>query len=768
MSDQNLISSKYKVRAAVTTALALAAGYASAPLYAQNQGGAGMNTMQIEEIVITAERREDTVQRSSLAIAVLQADQLKIGGVTQANDLQYVVPGLTVSNAGGIVQTYLRGVGTFASNARAEPSIANNINGVYIARPAGIGAIFFDLDRVEVLKGPQGTLYGRNATGGAINLITNKPRFDFSGNALVEGGDYNAVTGAGYLNVPLSDTFAVRVAGQVAERDGYLSDGYNDQDTQAGRLMALWKPSEKFSLLFTGEYVGTEGQGEATVPRSNVQATPSDPWTGPSDPLNIQPPTAAIPNGTRINNDGFTDIDVAAGSFELNWDLGFATLTALPAYRDSDIAYLTYTPGFSYNTAETSEQASMELRLGNSTDELKWVAGLYYFDEDQTETARLSASPIQNSLINTTATTESYAVFGQATYSLTDTFRVIGGLRYTDEDKTQNGASLRLNPAGGQIGLPTSNLGQTDFSNVSYKAGVEYDVAEENMLFLTVATGFKSGSFIPSIPAPNNTFKEEELTAYTLGSRNRFFDNRLQVNLEGFYWEYDDKQERFLSATNTGTVGLLTQNAGQATLYGLNIDMDFKLTENDEFHLGVEYLNSEYDSFTYQLVNPNDPNLTGLSQASTDCAVSLAQRPDPIANPNLPANASLQTVNCTGLDLVRAPELAGSFGYTRTFNIGSNWQLLSTVYSTFASEQYLSADFLSGSGEDDGYVLANVDLTLRSNNGRFAISAFGRNLGEEEVYTGGARYAFLANDPSLFYANIAAPRTYGMRVEVDF
>jgi iron complex outermembrane receptor protein len=250
---------------AVAAALALAsAGALSPAAYAQEEEepAAEQGTaigLQVEEILVTAERREETVQRTSLALSVLRAEQLKVGGVTQANDLASLVPGLTISNAGGIVQTYLRGVGSFATDARAEPSIAYNLNGVYIARPAGIGSVFFDLDRVEVLKGPQGTLYGRNASGGAINIITNKPKFEFGASALVEGGNFSDINGQGYVNVPLSDTVAFRLAGQMSERDGYLSDGYDDEDTEAARLMGLWEPSEKFSLLFTGEYTSVGG-----------------------------------------------------------------------------------------------------------------------------------------------------------------------------------------------------------------------------------------------------------------------------------------------------------------------------------------------------------------------------------------------------------------------------------------------------------------------------------------------------------------------------
>jgi iron complex outermembrane recepter protein len=754
-----------KVRAAVAAVLALASGCAVVSTAhaqeAQTEDQSGQAVFQVEEIIVTAERREETVQKSSLAISVLAPSDLKNGGVVQVADLGNVVPGLTISNAGGIAQAYVRGVGTFSTDARVESSIAFSINGVNIARPAGIGPLFFDLERVEVVKGPQGTLYGRNASGGAINIITKKPTPEFEANVLLEGGNYQRVNGTGVVNLPLGDTFALRAAGQASNRDGYLSDGYEDEDSQSGRLMGLWTPTSAFSMLFTGEYVNIGGQGAAAVPRStlNPAIMNADPYQGPSDAL--QPPTGLIPGGTRILNDGMQDTDIAAASIEMNWNLGFGTLTFIPAYRDADINYLTYTPGFRFNTAETSEQTSGELRLGNAGERLKWVAGLYYFNDDQTEAYQLNANPIQQNNLTAQLSTESQAVFTQATFSLTDTFRVIAGVRYTDEEKTSNGLSVSVLPVPAQ----TSLVGNVDFSDTSWKGGFEYDVGDNSMLFFTAATGYKAGGFIPSVPAPNNTFDKEELTAFELGLRNRFLDERLQINFEGFYWEYDNKQERFLGVTQNNTTGLLTLNAGQATLFGLNMDIVWRFSQNDTFKLAAEYLNSEYDQFNYTVYNPTGGT---YPVQATGCSIS-GNAPVP-GTPN-PVDTTDQ-LNCSGMPLVRAPEYSGLAAYEHQFFLGSGAKFLTNINAKFATEQFLSPDFIQ-SGQDDGYVQLGLDLTYLSKSGKWAFSAWGRNLSDEEVYTGGGRYAFsrpvvAGGDPSLFYANISAPRTYGLRLDVNF
>lgn len=723
---------------------------------------------QIDDIVVTAQRRSESVQDSSLAIDVLDSETLENAGVTQATDLGALVPGLTVSLGGGTVQTYMRGVGSFATDANAESAIAYNINGVYISRPNAIGPIFFDLERVEVLKGPQGTLYGRNATGGAINLITRQPEEGASGEISAEVGNYdririNAAGGVG------SETLAVRGALQYSRHDGYLSDGYDDEDNFAARLTTLFNPSDRVDLTIMGEYARTDSQGAATVARSAINPTPDDPWQGPSDGPSQQPPTAFIPGGTSIDDDGFNDISVKAISAQLNVDLGPAVVTFIPAYRDTSADYLTYTPGFSFNTAETSKQQSYELRAAGDGERLKWVAGLYYFNEDQTQRYELEAIPIQQSIVDTRLSTEAYAVFGEANFSITPTLRVLGGVRWSRDEKSQRGTTTAFLPAPGL----TNNAGARNFEDVSWRAGAEYDVGEESMLFATVATGYKAGGFFPSVPSPNNSFEPETLTAYTVGSRNRFFDRMLQVNLEGFYWEYKDKQERFLGATPAGTTGLLTTNAGDATLYGANIDVLLKPTAFDTFSFAVEYLHSEYDNFVYDVYNPSisAPFINSYAPEATGCALG------PVvpftANDFVPPLQydSTQSVDCSGMPLVRAPEWSGSVGYERIFELGRGMQLVAGADGQFATKQYLSPDFIE-SAKDDGYFAVNADLRLDFDAG-FSVMVWARNLTNEAIYTGGGRYAFsrpvvAGGDPTLFYANIRAPRTFGATLKYRF
>jgi iron complex outermembrane receptor protein len=723
----------------------------------------------LEEVIVTAARREQSVQTASLDISVVGGESLARAGVTQATDLGSVVPGLSVATGGSAVSTYLRGVGNQATDASAESAIAYSINGVYIARPSGIGSVFFDLERVEVLKGPQGTLYGRNATGGAINLITRQPTQEFSGEVSVDVGNYDLHRFTGAVSGGVTDTLSLRFAGQYSKHDGYLTDGYDDEDSRSGRLTALWKPNDAVKLLITGEFTNMDPKGDATVALSSLRPMPSDPWAGPSVGNAEQPPNAAIPGGTRIADNGFNDTNISALSANLNVDLGGADLTFIPAYRYTRVAYLTYTPGFYFDTNETSKEQSYELRLGKDTNAIKWVTGLYYFNEDQGQLYNLQAVPFQEAIVNTPLHTRSYAAFGDVTYSVAEALRVIGGLRYSDDKKTQGGSTTSILPTQ----TVTENTGERDFRNVSWRTGLEYDLAVEHMLFATAATGFKSGGFFPSVPAPNNSFGPEKLLAYTLGSRNRFLERRLQLNLEGFYWKYRDKQEKYLGATPAGTTGLLTANAGRATLYGADIDLQFKATSRDTVRTSVEYLHTRYDSFVYNVYNPSvsAPFVNSYAPQATGCAIG------PVVpytlNDFVPALRydSTQQINCSGKPLVHAPDWTGSVGYDHLFNLPGSSTLTASVDAQFASSQYLSPDFIQ-SGTNAGYAVLNSTIAWRSAND-WVVSVWGRNLTDKAIYTGGGRYAFTVpvqagGDPTLFYSSIRPPRTYGLSVGKSF
>jgi iron complex outermembrane receptor protein len=346
-------------------------GQTAPPRIADDAKDADTGTLQ--EIIVTAQRREETIQKSSLAIQVIGASELKTAGVTDAKDLTLLVPGLQIGTGGPDTQIYIRGVGDFGASALSNPAVATNLDGVYLARPAAVAGQFYDIARIEVLKGPQGTLYGRNANGGAINIITNRPTFDhFGATADVEAGNYAAIKAEGAVNVPLSDQWAMRGAFQIVSHRGYLSDGTDDARQQGGRIETLWEPGRDVSLLLQGDYTHFGGNGPGFASRTPGTLPGTTRWLGTTDsrannaqfalppaaalcvptfilngmdtaipPRGLLPPPACDTGGagpgvllvSGLSREAFEDNTIWGAHAELNWDLSWATLTVIPAYR---------------------------------------------------------------------------------------------------------------------------------------------------------------------------------------------------------------------------------------------------------------------------------------------------------------------------------------------------------------------------------------------------------------------------------------------------
>lgn len=753
----------------------------AASAYAQDQAAApaGGKNEGIADIIVTASRRAENVQRSALSIQAISGAALARANVTKPEDLSAVATGVQIGTAGPYPQVYIRGVGSYNTQSMGDSAVAFNLDGVFISRPWATRGMFYDLERVEVLKGPQGTLYGRNASGGAVNVITAKPKLgQVTGFGEFQAGNYNDIEATAALNVPLGDTVAVRVSGHAVSRDGYLSDGYNDDKTQAARLQLLWKPNDDLSILLNGQYQHTGGKGDgpvlspridgekfvgATDPRVTAIFT-SDPITGP---LNVYPKT-----------DGFLDISVYAVGAEINWNLGFGTLTVLPAYREATFRGLHYIPGFSVGNNEHNDQTSVEARLSNSGDKLKWVLGAYYFDENG---ANLNSRPnlvvlqgVQSQIQqNLDLNTRSAAVFGQATFSVTDRFRVTGGLRYTYERKKFKELLVNYSPPSPQGGCaagvfdpntpyPPVLLCRLDINNdenktynaVTWKAGVEYDVGPRSMAYANVSTGFKSGGYF-SAPPPNE-YSPEKMTAFEAGIKNRFLDNRLQVNVEAFFWRYRDHQESYIGPTSVpGFFTFLTTNAGRARSYGADLDILFQATPQDELNLKVQYNKTRYDSFSFNYPSGNfGPVVTGCN-----------------ATPFTPP--ADQIVNCSGQSLVRAPLWSGNAAYAHMFDLGNKGDIRASFNLQFASSAYLTTDFLQG-GRQKSYATGDFDLTYTSEDGRISVTAFVHNIWNEEVKTQILRSPFITGANTLvgpegaFLATVRPPRTFGGRVRFGF
>lgn len=717
----------------------------------------------LDDIVVTAERREQSLQDTSLSLQVLTADQLERSNLTQVHDLNTLVPGLQIGSGGNAPQIYIRGVGDFAASALSNPAVAVNIDGVYVARPQAVNSLFFDLARIEVLKGPQGTLYGRNASGGAINLITNRPALgSVDGYVRLTYGNYDNKQLEAAVNVPLGPTAAARLAVFAVDRDGYLSDGTDDDQRVAGRLRVLWEPSAGTSLMLNGDYAKEDGKGPGYVMLPPPPGT--DRWTSTSSPqanarLAAQPPIGFLLPPTV--DDSFRDNEFWNLSAEFNQDLGFATLTVLPAYRHAEYAERNYPAGLR-NTlpGTTAKQTSLEARLGNSSRRLTWTVGGYFFDERQDSEQQIFQGIFQDNRVPATIKIRSYAAFGQATVSLTDAFRLIGGLRYTYERNRTQGAIYTFVPP---YPVPPEDLpvlqlafgGRTNFDALTWRGGAELDVGRESLLFATASTGFKAGGFNQTI-APDATYDPEKITAFEIGSRNRFMDGRLIVNFEGFWWKLRDSQIAHVKFDPAGNINLVTDNAGRASIKGANVEVQAALTDNDTLRFFVEYNDAKYTDFKYDTAY----SIFGaplFNPLSTGCPVSA-----PFAGSTFGTEAA--TIDCSGFQMPRAPKWSGAATYTHTIDLPHGDTIMFDGTMQFASRRWLGFDYVAPENVG-GYATFDANLAYTAPDKRWSVAAFVRNIGNEANYTGAGVHAFA---PPLTYATIAPPRTYGVRLRYDF
>jgi iron complex outermembrane receptor protein len=729
-----------------TGAPAASRAVASAP-------NAGSNSTGVQEIVVTAQRRSENLQKSSLSIEVISGAALH--QVKNVWDLATLTPGVVIQTTGSSPQVFIHGVGDNASDNTGIGSVASNVDGIYYARQEALGPALFDVQRIEILTGPQGTLYGRNATGGAINVLTNQPKLnDLSGYVAGDFGSFDLHREEAAVNLPIGDTVALRLAGQITDRDGYLSSGLDDDHSKALRARLLVQPNDNYSIIFNADVsqVTGNGGGFAVYP-----VVGGNPWRGTT----AQPLILAFPTGAATGTPGLTGpTDSTVNSknygynFEANADLGWAKLTLIPSFRYQQILGVEYSVNSRFAEIATTEEPTVELRLSNSNGPLKWVAGGYYYAEHLYLPDSQTSTTTRGSIFDSQRL--AYAGFAQATYSLTDKLRLIGGVRYTTE--TVTGA---ISSAAGAIDDPADPYHSTgaykpvspDIVNTrtNYKVGAEYDLTPTSMLYVTDATGFKAGGFSGSASCGATAYKPEDLSALTGGIRNRFFDNRLQVNGEAFDWTYTNQQIAIVTVNPCGQTTQLILNPGNATMKGGNLDTIFRLTSSDTLHASVQYQDTRYDTFKITQFG-SAPYTAGLGSA---CSIA-----------GVPGSATLDSANCSGEELTKSPRWSGTAGYSHVFALGDN-KLTFNIDGQFASGTWMDL----GYGPNDftpGYARLNTALTFASKD-NWTLTVYVNNLTNAAVYSGGFVSSVLApNGKDYYAAGIAPPLTAGVRLRMNF
>ena len=726
----------------------------------------------LEEIVITAQKRGENIQRTPISVSVLSGAKMGERGVNTLENALRQVPGLEIQQVAQGAQVFLRGVGSGIDPALADPSVALMVDGIYNGRTETLQAGVFDLDRIEVLRGPQGTLYGRNATGGSINVITNNPSLNGnSGNFKLTTGNYGLIKGEAMYNAALSDQFAIRVAGFYEKRDGYIDDGSDNLDHGAGRIKLFYKPSDKLSILARAEVYRRGDNGPNVVPTAgsagNLFFPPPffvdnfDPTIQDGPPFTGGTPIPKFPNGWEqvdsedpwSNNPehvpGRLEREAESFSLEINADLGsVGTLTILPGYtRTYSRLVSNYLfgsvapiPGVkaSYNSDGYANEednvtyTTIETRLAApETSKLKYLIGLFYldsgpvegFEEVESIAAALSGQPIN--FANILQPSQTLAAFAQATYPFSDKFRGTLGLRYSVDD---NGQGYRINLDGVEVARDEFTQ---SVSNFQYKVGIEADLAKNSMLYAHIATGFKQGGISATIPA--RPFEPETLTSYELGVKNRFAGGRIQLNASAFFYNFNDYQIWFFEPGPVGDVldsdgnpiinnYQVIGNAGNSTIMGAEIDLVAAPWEGGIVNISATFLDADYGELTL----PPNP-FTGTDFFPLE-----------------------------GMQVQNSPDYTFNLGLTQDVNLGSG--ILSVGINSKVSDSYFASHelFMPG-GLQEAYSRTNVNINYTINQLSFGLFVNNLENGDQVLF------------PFPAYRRIIAPpRHLGVTAGVNF
>jgi len=725
----------------ITGRAAFLGGIAAAALWASSATAQQANSSdtdassasgsQLGDIIVTAEKHPSTAQTTPIALNVYDAQTLKNNNVGNVAELSNFSPSINIGQSAGASIITIRGVSSRDVTEIGDPAVAVSIDGIYLQRPTGMNASFYDLERIEVLRGPQGTLYGRNATGGAINIITQKPLLDQdAGYIALDAGNYRTINVDGAVNLPIGDKAAVRASFVSQYNDGYRFNGVSngdDQNNKGGRLQLLWKPTNRLSMNIGGSYLHMGGTG------SVYDGVPL--VVGADGIATTRPPSNAYDaTHFRLNTAGYLNVNDLLLHGQVDYDFGPATLTYIAGYHRQDYNMSwdndgQPTKGFIYTRHELTRDFSQELRLASSNKHgLVWQVGGFYFHESfplNNYFDKLSSSdvPVNVREYHYQVPTTSYAAFGQASYDITDKLRITGGVRYSHDDKRRNGysyvGSLTQDVDSGTATRTYAiEASHVTTSKVTWHAGLEYQVAPHNLLYAKADTGYKAGGF-------NNfgfgTYAPETIQAYEIGSKNRFLNNALQVNLSAFYYDYKNQQvAQYVQSVGT----TITVNAGVSHMYGGELETNFKPSANDQLDFSAAYLHAKY----------------------VDLAVA----------------AGTSNVSLDGNDVIQSPKWTLTAGYQHDF------PAFHGTLTPRVQTQYRSAYFLTIYNRPDdrqeAFTRTDVSLTYRPDNTGLSVSAYVHNLENAVVITDASESALYG---AVLY-QFDAPRTYGMRVQFDW
>ena len=784
---------------AVTSSAAIAA-FQAAPAYAQDNVAPAAqeapDTQGLADIVVTANRREQNLQDVPIAVTAVTGEELATTGTQNTLQLERIAPGLQVYQTASAALPFLRGVGSNQSNPGFESPVALYIDGIYQA--GKIGNIFDlpDIERIEVLKGPQGTLFGRNATGGAISIITRDPGQtpEFSGE--IGYGRFNEVRGKVYAAGPITDTLAVSVSGTARRSDGFIRNTYLNKDANPSHNVnastkLVWRPSADFTAKISGSYSAFR---DPTGLSPHVVEGTIPPGTSPTGAGGLI--TTNYDKYTmRSNHDTFVDTHGWRVSADMQYDLGAVKLVSLTGYIDVRSKNISNSPASessaSYSGSATpSKSVSQEFQLqSDNSGPFSWIAGAYYSWTNEGFSDLISVANVPSPIrpadllvagasvtaFHVELKTRSLAAFAEANYRLTDKLRLTAGIRYTNEKRQMQGYRYGFTalPAAGNPSLPLYNtvLGteplvfgrniaassitdaEKDFSRPTWRVALDYQFTDDIMAYVSYNRGFKSGSYTATALGPTAVpVNPEVLDAYEVGFKSEFADHTIRFNAAAFYYDYSDIQVGLITGAGITTV----ENAAAARIYGLDAELTWQPVRALQIRGAINVLHSEYKSYNRAQIFL--PKTSAAACTAPPPAITQSQAEAIVAAPKF-AGACSYALDATGLPIVFAPDFTGSLSADYSIPAGKSRVVLN------GSLYYNSGFDVTPGGyfaHISSYETLSASATWYGPDDRYFVRVWGDNLTDSD------HAVYISPQAAAFQEISARPISYGVTLGFKF
>lgn len=719
-------------------------------------------------IVVTATKSGQSLEDAPAAISVLSASDIGAGGIEDAGDLALAVPNVSVGDQFGVNRTFIRGIGLTSIDLGADGAVAFLQNGAINSRPAAQLSGFYDIQQIEVLRGPQGTTYGRGATGGVINLVTARPTSFFEGYGRATYGNYNAITLEGAVGGPIAgDTLAFRVAGKYETRDGYgenlfTGNPVDDRDAYAIRGSLLANLTPDLEVLIVADHFREDDYnyafhyfGPTVVPESSLPGpllggeTIQDYYDGIGEPVDVR--------NIYSDEDAINDRKGTSVQGIVTLDKGAFTLTSNTAYRkferfNRDDLDVTDVNAFGQNNyIENSESFGQELTFTADLGGVSLLGGAMYFEEDlfgEVRVPTVNLARYFNILLGTdlpadlfdggnylqqgTVRTEAAGAYLEGSIDLTPSLTFTAGARYNWEKRSGTG---RFTFEAQGLDIPTDKSG--DWDAITPKFVLEYETPGGTLFYGKVTKGFKSG--VVNIGSVNDVIDPEDVWSYEIGTRGETADGTLSFSAAAFYYDYTNLQVGFVNENSI----VETINAASARNYGLEIETTLRPAPNTTFRIFGTYLNAKYNDFCNGYYAAGDPSRRQF--------------------PACPENAAL--ADLSGNRLANAPEFTVAVFGDHTIDLGTSGTIDLSADLNFQDEVFFT-EFNNYDARQEAFAIVNASVTYRSPGESWFVSAWGKNLFDKEV---------LANtiiaSPLYGYVSVGSlrpPRTYGITLGYDF